>query len=287
MADSTPRTADLVALAQATDENGRVDLTAYQAQRMILLHQSIDGLDAKGLVRELVDSPAYANAEGRAQIGPLLDAIDARLPSNESKRFSEALDKANVTDTPFERKIEQLGESISRDWQTVKQTAGIADNFVSDSFVMGKQWAENIRNHDDLPLQARAIGAVGAIGIGKEQEVYGEHKGQYKHAVQMLGDTVDLAKFAARFSTDEDFRGVIIGAGLIYATDAAKDPSKPARDVAIAGIGAWNEWEKGLDTATKEGKQQEYMGSAKGVAGIEVLCAMVRDTGSKSSAVAR
>jgi hypothetical protein len=72
MNDAKPRTADLVALAQATDDNGRVDLTAYQAQRMILLHQSIDGLDAKGLVRELTDSPAYANAEGRSQIGPLL-----------------------------------------------------------------------------------------------------------------------------------------------------------------------------------------------------------------------
>jgi hypothetical protein len=250
---------------------------------MILLHQSIDGLDAKGLVRELVDSPAYANAEGRSQIGPLLEAIDARLPSIESKRFSEALDNANVTDTPFERKMERLGESIGRDWQIMKQVAGMADDFVSNSLVLGKQWAENIRNNDDLPLQARVIGAVGAIGIGKEQEVYGEYKGQHKHALQMLGDTVDLAKFAARFSTDEDFRGVMIGAGLMYATDAAKDPSKPARDVAIAGIGAWNEWEKGLETATKEGKQQEYMGSAKGVAGIEML---LRDTGSRPISVA-
>jgi chemotaxis regulatin CheY-phosphate phosphatase CheZ len=72
MNDATPRTADLVALAQATDDNGRVDLTAYKAQWMILLHQSIDGLDAKSLVQELTDSPAYANAEGRSQIVPLL-----------------------------------------------------------------------------------------------------------------------------------------------------------------------------------------------------------------------
>jgi hypothetical protein len=73
MNDTTPRTADLVALAQATDDNGRVDLTAYQAQQLILLHQWIDGLDAKGLVHELTDSPAYANAEGRSQAGLLQD----------------------------------------------------------------------------------------------------------------------------------------------------------------------------------------------------------------------
>jgi hypothetical protein len=45
------------------------------ALRIILLHQSIYGLDAKGLVRELIDSPAYASAAGRSQIGLLLYAI--------------------------------------------------------------------------------------------------------------------------------------------------------------------------------------------------------------------
>jgi hypothetical protein len=279
MNDTTPRTADLVALAQATDDNGRVDLTAYQAQRMILLHQSIDGLDAKGLVRELTDSPAYANAEGRSQIGPLLDAISARLPSNESQRFSEALDRANVSDSPLERKLEQLGETLSRDWQSLKEKAGAADAFVGDQMVAAKQWAENIRSNDDAPYQVRTLAAMGASEIGNQQQAFGENKGESKKALQLLGDTVDLAKFAVRFSTDDDFRGVIIGAGLMYASDAMRDPNKPARDVAIAGIGAWNEWKEGLDAATKEGKQLEYLGGTKGAVGVEVLSAIVPTTG--------
>lgn len=64
----TGRTADLVALAHATDVNGHVDLTAYQAQRLILLHQSVDGLDARGLVADLTASPAYASTEGQALV---------------------------------------------------------------------------------------------------------------------------------------------------------------------------------------------------------------------------
>jgi hypothetical protein len=279
MNDATPRTADLVALAQATDDNGRVDLTAYQAQRMILLHQSIDGVDAKGLVRELTDSPAYANAEGRSQLGPLLDAISSRLPSNESQRFSEALDNANVTDSPLERTVEHIGENLSRDWQRLTQTAGVANAFVSDQMVAAKQWAESIRSNEDAPYQVRTLAAVGASEIGNQQQAFGEYKGENKQALQILGDTVDLAKFAVRFSTDDDFRGVIIGAGLMYASDAMRDPSKPARDVAIAGVGAWNEWKEGLDAATKDGKQLEYLGGTKGAAGVEVLSAMLPTTG--------
>jgi hypothetical protein len=279
MNDATPRTADLIALAQATDDNGRVDLTAYQAQRMILLHQSIDGLDAKGLVRELTDSPAYANAEGRSQIGPLLDAISSRLPSNESQRFSEALDNANVSDSPLERKLEHLGENLSRDWQSLKQAAGAADTFVGDQMVAAKQWAQSVRSNDDAPYQVRTLAAMGASEIGNQQQAFGEYKGENKQALQILGDTVDLAKFALRFSTDDDFRGVIIGAGLMYASDAMRDPSKPARDVAIAGVGAWNEWKEGLDAATKNGKQLEYLGGTKGAAGVEVLSAMLPTTG--------
>jgi hypothetical protein len=82
MNDTTrpPRTADLVALAQAADANGKVDLTAFQSQRLILLHQSIDGLDARALVDELVNSPAYAEQQGRERIGPLIEAISDRLP---------------------------------------------------------------------------------------------------------------------------------------------------------------------------------------------------------------
>jgi hypothetical protein len=51
------------------------------------------------------------------------------------------LDKANVTDSPLERKLERLGENLSRDWQSLKQTAGAADVFVGDQMVVAKQWS--------------------------------------------------------------------------------------------------------------------------------------------------
>jgi hypothetical protein len=92
---------------------------------LILLHQSVDGLDARSLVDELVSSPAYASAEGRDQIGPLLNAISSRLPSTEAGRFSEALDKANVNESWLERNYESyVEEPISAGYKQVKQSVG-------------------------------------------------------------------------------------------------------------------------------------------------------------------
>ncbi len=100
-------------------------------------------------------------------------------------------------------------------------------------------------------------------------------KGATSQGLALLGDTVDLAKFAYRFNTDVNFRNVVIGAAAIYASDAANDPSKPLNDISKAAIGAWNEWEAGLEKATKEGKEKEYLGEAKGAAAIEIIATFV------------
>lgn len=82
------RTAELVAQAlvtqaQVTDADGRAELTADEAQRLILQHPAIDELVARGLVVELTASPAYAAEAGRAQVRPLLRNIAGRQPTPE------------------------------------------------------------------------------------------------------------------------------------------------------------------------------------------------------------
>ena len=276
----TPRTADLVALAQATDANGKVDLTAFQAQRLILLHQSIDGLDARGLVQELVSSPAYADPQGREQIGPLLDAIADRLPSTEARRFSEALDKANVNESWAEQNYERyletpVSDGIQHVTQSVSDGLSSADQQISDNLVAARRWAEGVRDNPQNSYLERAAGRLVGEGVGTAQDHYGSMKGATSQGLTLLGDTVDLAKFAYRFNTDINFRNVVIGAAAIYASDAARDPSKPLNDISKAAIGAWNEWEAGLEQATKEGKEKEYLGEAKGAAAIEIIATFV------------
>ncbi|QXG50047.1 MULTISPECIES: hypothetical protein [Pseudomonas syringae group] len=71
------RSADIAALAQATDTSGNVDLTAYQAYRLIYSH-SIDGLDAKGVVNDIMRSPAYASEQVTRRLTSLESPSDTR-----------------------------------------------------------------------------------------------------------------------------------------------------------------------------------------------------------------
>jgi hypothetical protein len=274
----TSRSTELAALAKATDANGNVDLIAFEAQRLIYRHESIDGLDASALVRDLTGSAAYANQEGKKQMQPLLDAIAGRLPPDQALRFAEALDKSNVTDTLLERRLEVFSENMEKQWNSFKESVGQVDASISDALADGKRWAERMRDNPDNSYLERAAGSLTTGGAEKAQELYGQAKGASTHGVAMLGEVVDLAAFGARFTTDRDFRNLIIGAGLVYASETYRDPSKPIDDVRNVAVGAWNEWQKGLKEAQAQGKEQEYLGEAQGAVGIELLAAIVPAT---------
>jgi hypothetical protein len=274
----TPRGRDLAALAKATDANGNVDLTAFEAQRLIYRHESIDGLDAKALVRDLSRSAAYGTPGGKEQMQPLLDAIAGRLPPDQAVRFSDALDQANLTDTLLERKLEVFSENMEKAWRSFEASVGRVDASISDALADSKRWADRVRDNPENGYLERAAGRVASNSAGEAQDLYGQAKGASTHSVAMLGEVVDLAKFGARFSTDSDFRNLIIGAGLVYASETIRDPSKPVDDVRKVAVGAWNEWQQGLKEAQAQGKEQEYLGEAKGAVGIELLAAIIPAT---------
>lgn len=106
----TSRTSDLVSLAQATDATGQVDLGAYQAYRLINAHQTLDGMDAAGVVDAIMASPVYADERGRAQVGQLIEAISSRLPPADARRFDAALDAAQLDESWVERNYERYVE---------------------------------------------------------------------------------------------------------------------------------------------------------------------------------
>jgi phosphoribosyl-ATP pyrophosphohydrolase len=277
------RSADIAALAQATDANGQVDLTAYQAYRLIYSHQSVDGLDARGVVNDIVSSPAYATEQGREQVGSLVDAISARLPPADAKRFDAALDAANVNESWVERNYERyLEEPVVAGYETAKLKTGEAlgwtDKQISDNLAAARKWANEARDNPQNSYLERAAAGLSGYGTGEAQSSYGAMKGATSHGLGMIGDTIDLAKFAHQFSNDRDFRNLVMGAAAVYAHSAVEDPAKVPRDIRNAAVGAWNEWEAGYEKAAKEGKEQEYVGGIKGAAAIEIIATFVPAT---------
>lgn len=277
------RSADIAALAQATDTSGNVDLTAYQAYRLIYSHQSIDGLDAKGVVNDIVRSPAYASEQGREQVGPLVEAISARLAPAEAKRFGAALDAANVNESWVERNYERyIEEPVVAGYETAKVKTGEAlgwtDKQISDNLAEARKWANEARDNPQNSYLERAAAGLSGYGTGEAQSSYGAMKGATSHGLGMIGDTIDLAKFAHQFSNDRDFRNLVMGAAAVYANSAVEDPAKVPRDIKNAAVGAWNEWEAGYEKATKENKEQEYVGGIKGAAAIEIIATFVPAT---------
>lgn len=272
--------ADLAALAMATDANGQVDLTALEAHRLILSNQTIQGLDAQGLVTSITRSPSYADPKGREEVGTLIDAISKRLPPADAMRFDKALDAANVNESWAERNSERyVQEPVVAGWEEAKARGSAALNWtdaqISDNLAQSRRWAQEVRDNPQNSYLERAAGAISFDLAGRGQDSYGAMKGATSHGLSMLGDTVDLAKFAYEFRTDENFRNLVMGAASVYVNQAIDDPGKVPRDIKNAAVGAWNEWEKGFEQATREGKEQEYLGQAKGAAAIEIIATFV------------
>lgn len=269
------RTIELAALAAATDADGTIDFTRFEAQRLILQHQSIDGVDARGIVRQIEAAPAFTQEGGKEQARPLLEAIRGSLPADQRARFDAAVDDANHWDGVLERGWERAQAGAGDAYGYVKGKVDWADAQVSDSLAEHREWAQRASRNPENSYLQRAAANLAAAGVGEVQENYGALKGAASHGLSMLGETVDLAKFGYRFTTDTDFRNTMIGAAAVYAAEVSRDPSKPLDDLSNAARNAWNQWEKGLEQAQQQGKEREYLGSAQGAAGVELLTAIV------------
>lgn len=274
------RSADIAALAMAADAQGQVDLTALEAHRLILGNQTIQGLDAQGVVTAITGSAAYADPVGRGQVGPLVKAISSRLPPADAMRFASALDEANVNEHWLERIAEHyLEEPLAAAWESAKARGGEAlgwtDSQIAGALAQSTRWAREVRDNPHNSYLERAAGRLTTNASESGQTHYGAMKGATSHGLGMLGDTVDLAKLAYQFQTDGNFRNLIIGAAAVYTSQAIDDPGKVPRDIKNAAIGAWNEWERGFEQAQQQGTEQQYLGQAQGAVAIEIIATFV------------
>ncbi|MCM5618946.1 XVIPCD domain-containing protein, partial [Xanthomonas hortorum] len=172
-----------------------------------------------------------------------------------------------------------IEEPAAAAWKQVETSGGAAlrwtDTEISDSLAASRNWSQEVRNNPQNSYLERAAGTLSANLAESGQDSYGAMKGATSHGLNMLGDTVDLAKFAHQFSTDENFRNLVIGSAVVYGSQVVEDPGKVPRDIRNAAVNAWNEWEKGFEQATRDGTQKQYLGEAKGAAAVEIIATFV------------
>lgn len=269
------RNIELAALAAATDTNGNVDLTRFEAQRLILANQSIDGIDANAVVRQIIASPSFARPGGPEQAQPLLDAIRGSLSPAERDRFNTAVDASNQWDTWTERAAETVGGVASDAYTAARDGVVSLDNRITRALGDYRQWADRARANPENSFLETAAADLAARGIGTAQENYGRLRGVTGGALNMIGETVDLAQFGAKFATDSDFRNLMIGAAAVYANDVREGRRNPVDDITGAARGAWNNWQQGLEEAQRNGTADQYLGTTQGQVGVELLAAIV------------
>ncbi len=272
---SKASTVEIAALIAATDRDGRIDPTRYEAERLILENTRIGGIDAEALTRAIPSSPAFETDRER-----LLETINQRFDTPiEQNRFAEALDTANISDGFVERKLEQVGGVIGDAYDGAKAWGDKFLNSVDDSVTKKMSWAyqhaQDVDNNPNATQLQKDSAVLAREVVGKAQQVYGRSTGATIHGLDMLDDFVDLGKMGYRFTTDENYRDLLIGTAKLYAAETMDDPSKPVRDLRNAATHALENWEKEYKEAKAEGRERQFLGQTEGAVGIELAATLI------------
>lgn len=245
--------ADALALLSATDENGGVDLFAFEAQRLIFANEKIGGIDAKGLMEGMLLLNSYNENTKDA----FIDAIHSRLESNSARAFCLMLDKHAIRKIVIEA---QLAEK-----------ARLHQDRLS-------KWASEISSHhaSNKSKKRSIVNRISAyLSSGFESSQIKLIKNTCNPSLLVLSENVDLVKLAYCFNTDENYREILIGTAKICAADGLEDPSKPVRDMTKTAVVAFLEWEQGLEIANEENKTEEYLAQGNGAMGVEKMAMLL------------
>ena len=265
-------TINIAAPLSATVRDGEVDPMAYEAQRLILQNQRLGSIDADALARDLQQSPGFEQFDRDA----FLHAIDARLDSPaEHKRFAEALDTANISDSVVERKGEQIAEVVGDAYGYVKDKTTWADEYLTRQMSWSYQRAGDLENDPNATELQRRSANLARDTVGKAQERYGESSGGIVHSLNTLKGIVDLGEMGYRFTTDDNYRNLLMSTAKLYALQTMDDPSKPVRDLRNAATQAMERWEQDYTQAKTEGRERQFLGSTEGAVGVELAATLI------------
>ena len=261
---------DLAALVAAMGEDGSIDPIKFEAHRLVLHNESADGADIQGLVDALQASPEFDD-NGRE----LVDEIRGILTGSTRDRFNDEIDARNIHRGWLEAAWEGAGWALGQAGQGLASAVTWTDEQISDGLAAANRYLDSVIAGEDNPALLRAGAWLLEQGVGTVQGGYGAIKGAAGQAFGILGEFVDLGVLAYNFTTNSDYRDVLLGMARAYASEVAEDPSKPVDDIRDAAGAALDQWEEEYQQALEEGREQEFLGSSAGAVGIELVAALV------------
>jgi hypothetical protein len=241
--DQRARTIGVAAMLHATGPDGRVDPLAFEAQRLILEHESIDGVRAKDLAAALPTAAKQAGLDARA----LADAVCLRLPHAVAQRVRDAI----------------AGRAPRR-------KAGALDGL---SRALGwKYWFRAKPGSDARWPEHPGLTGMTPQGIA-------EARRRTAQAYVALRGYVDPEEFRAAGRAEQSLRDMIIGTAMMYADlDKALDEydrtgsvADPVRLRAATVLAHWN---KGAKDAVAAGRGEAFAAEAWDIGLDAAVCAM-------------
>lgn len=268
---SKTRTIEVAALLAATDKDGQVDATRYEAERLILESKRIGGIDADALARAIPASPAFDSDRKR-----LLETINQQLDTpHERKRLDDALDKANLNDTLGERAAEKVGEAFSGVAGYIQDKAKWIDEYFGGESAAVIKRTRELQNDPHASEIERRSAVLAEKVVVDAQRLYGQRAGTTMHSLNTLKDIVQVGEMGYRFATDENYRDLLISTAKLYAAETMDDPSKPARDLRNATTQALESWEKEYKEAKAQGRGAIFLGKTEGAVGVELVATLI------------
>jgi hypothetical protein len=261
-------TIELLAGIGAQDANGNIDPLAREAGRLVLHNHAIGGVDAAGLVRSMVASPAYP---GRKRSKPMIEAISSRLDPASARRFERALDDADITDTAFESVVEKTGGGLFGIGRFLTKAVHWVDDHISDGLAAARRWAEKVASDKDANPLVRVLAGVVERPIELAQTAYGVVKAPVMRITGAVEDVAEVGKFAYRFASNEHYREALFALAKMHVIESAGEPGQIVGDLAVKATRSLDELQDGLAKARGEGKEAEYLANLAGENGLKIF----------------
>jgi hypothetical protein len=256
------------ALAQRAAQAAGTHNEAVQADRLILEHRGIGGIDAAGLVRAMVAAPGYP---GHRKIKPLIEEIERHLDRRQAHRFEEALDEAGVSDSAFEDAAEKTGRGIFGFFRGLFHAVEKIDDTIRKTFDKVGQWAHATANDPQAGILTRLVARTVEAPVALAGTAYKTVSAPVMGAVHTVEDVAAAGKVIYRFVSDEPYRDTVTSFARLRMTEELTLPGKLFDQVTGQALDKLGQWEDGLLQAKRAGTEGEYLAKVTGERGISLF----------------
>lgn len=256
------------ALAQRAAQATGANRDAEQADRLILEHRGIGGIDAAGLVRAMVAAPGYP---GHRKVKPLIEEIEQHLDKREAHRFEEALDDAGVTDSAFEDAAEKTGRGIFGFFRGLFHAVEKIDDTIRRTFDKVGQWAHTTANDPQAGPLSRLVARTVEAPVALVGTAYKTVSAPVMGAVHTVEDVAAAGKVIYRFVSDEPYRDTVTSFARLRMTEELTLPGKLFDQVTEQALDKLGQWENGLLQAKLAGTEGDYLAQVTGERGISLF----------------